>query len=85
MSLDSIRNQHAELNRMFEEHYDELSGIDASVKEALQKLVAENDVSEEMVAWALSSLDIRARFVSTQLNALLLNVSIRSSNGLSFL
>lgn len=60
MSMDSIRAQHAELNRLFEEHYDELSGIESAVRESVKALVAENDVGEEDANWAMSSLDIRA-------------------------
>lgn len=59
MSVESIRNQHAELNRLFEEHYDELSGIESAVIESVKQLVAENEVDEETADWALSSLDIR--------------------------
>lgn len=62
MSVESVRNQHVELNRLFEEHYDELSGIESAVRESVKQLVAENDVEEETATWALSSLDIRECF-----------------------
>lgn len=59
MSFKSVKNQHADLNRTFEERYDEISRIETAVKESLIKVAHESAVSEESVAWALRSLDTR--------------------------
>jgi hypothetical protein len=59
MSHDSVKAQHAEISRTFEERYDELSGIAIGVKDGLKRLVAEDELDEDTVAWALRSLDVR--------------------------
>lgn len=59
MSYDAVKVQHAEINRAFEERYDELSGIAIAVKNGLKRLVAEHELDEDGAVWALRSLDAR--------------------------
>jgi len=59
MSYDTVKVQHAEINRTFEERYDELSGIAIAVKNGLKRLVAEHELDEDSAVWALRSLDSR--------------------------
>jgi hypothetical protein len=59
MSYDAVKVQHAEINRAFEERYDELSGILIAVRNGLKKLVAEHKLDEDDAVWALRSLDSR--------------------------
>lgn len=61
MSFASVKAQHAEINRIFEERYDELSGLAVAVKDGLKKLVAESELDEDAAVWALRSLDFRER------------------------
>lgn len=61
MSYDSVKKQHAEINRTFEGRYDELSGIAIAVKDGLKRLVAANQLDEDAAVWALRSLDFRKR------------------------
>ncbi|KAF8322172.1 CRAL/TRIO domain-containing protein [Clavulina sp. PMI_390] len=62
MSVEKIRKQHSDYNRLFEERYDELADLWSSVKEAIRTLVAQNEVEEEAATWALNTLDTPTLF-----------------------
>lgn len=58
MSFAIVKTQHLELNRLFEEHYDDFASIGTAVKDELHRLVDEKQLDDDTLAWALQSLDL---------------------------